>query len=128
MARKKRRKELPGGGNGRPEVKIAPLLSKEEIEGAIADIMEKRKRVLADIADNEQIVKDLEVRQAHYQQLLDAGKYDATAMQKSMRGMDVEIRRYQDKNVALRATRSHYAGIIAMLRGKLAELQEIFGT
>lgn len=122
----KRKPKAEESGDG-PIINIEPLFTKPQILEAIDDLALKRKRVRDDVKTTKEMIDGLGARRAHYRHLIKSGKFNKVAMTQSISDMDVEIRRYQDKNAALLKQKEELTGHISMLHGKLKELETIFG-
>ena len=117
----------PSGNGGPPKVRISPLFTREQVQEAIDDLRRQRAAVDGDIALNTNAISDLAVRKQHYHSLIAQGKFNKQSMEGSITQMDVEIRRYQDKNAALAHKQKELGRVLVMLRGRLAEMDAMFG-
>lgn len=106
-----------------PNIVIERLFNKEQILEAIIDCNRKITDVKGEMAETKTAINDLHERKLHYKHLIDAGKYDKASMDKSLSGMDVEIRRYRDVIDKQIEVKAHYADIITGLNVKLAEVE-----
>lgn len=106
-----------------PNIVIERLFNKEQILEAIIDCNRKITDVKGEMAETKTAINDLHERKLHYKHLIDAGKYDKASMDKSLSGMDVEIRRYRDVIDKQIEVKAHYVDIITGLNVKLAEVE-----
>ena len=106
-----------------PKVTVEALFNKTSILEAITDCNKKIGVLKGQTVELMTAISDLEQRKLHYRRLIDAGKYDKASMERSISGIDVEIRRYRDRIDTQLGKKQFILNVIQALNNRLAEVE-----